>query len=223
MRDDDLARFSLELITVADGFYDKKNLAAEVVLIYFNALRDYDLDSVIQALGEHVRTPGRCNFFPKPGSLIELIEGTKAAAAMRAWSKVDKAIRSYGRNRSVVFDDPVIHAVVDEMGGWLKLCETGSERDLEFAKNNFCKRYEALGRPTDYPAVLLGALDLDAIKFGRPTRQPVCVGNVRLAMEVLRVGQVRAEGQAVLLAAPVGSVSTGRAATGQAVCGRSST
>ncbi len=211
MNDDDLARFSLELITVADGFYDKKNLAAEVVLIYFNALRDYDLDAVIQALGDHVRTPGRCNFFPKPGSLIELMDGTKATAAMRAWSKVDKAIRSYGRNRSVVFDDALIHAVVDEMGGWLKLCETGSERDLEFLKNNFCKRYEASGRPTDYPAVLMGALDWDAIKFGRPTRQPVCVGNVQLAMEVLKLGQIPEERQVVLLEAPAHSVSTGQA------------
>lgn len=202
MREEELARFSLELITVADGFYDKKNLAGEVVLIYFNALRDYDLDAVIQALGEHVRTPGRCNFFPKPGSLIELIEGTKATAAMRAWSKVDKAIRSYGRNRSVVFDDAVIHAIVDEMGGWIKLCETGSERDLEFLKNNFCKRYEASRPTTDYPAVLLGALDWDSIKFGRPARQPVCVGNVQLAMEVLRLGQGHGERQAVLLAAP---------------------
>lgn len=211
MNDDDLARFSLELITVADGFYDKKNLAAEVVLIYFNALREYDLDAVIQALGVHVRTPGRCNFFPKPGSLIELIDGTKATAAMRAWSKVDKAIRSYGRNRSVVFDDALIHAVVDEMGGWLKLCEAGSERDLEFLKNNFCKRYESSGRPTDYPAVLMGALDWDAIKFGRPTRQPVCVGNVQLAMEVLKLGQIPEERQVVLLAAPAHSVSTSQA------------
>ncbi len=188
MKDADLKRFSLELITIAEAFYDKK-LAPEAVMIYFDALREYEIEAVVAALREHVKTPGRCNFYPKPGNIEEIIVGTKATAALRAWTKVERAIRAHGGYRSVVFDDPLVHLVLDEMGGWVRLCEVGSDKDLEFQRNLFCKRYEATNRAESYPAVLRGVLDTEAIKHGRTPSQPVLLGNADLSRQVLLLGK----------------------------------
>ncbi len=189
MRDTDLQRFSLELLTITEAFYERRKLAPEAVLIYFDALREYDLEAVIAALRRHVKTPGRCDFFPKPGNIEELIVGTKATAALRAWTKVERAIRSHGGYRSVVFDDPVVHAVLDEMGGWVRLCEVGSEKDLEFQRNVFCKRYETTSRAEAYPAVMRGVLDIEAIKYGRKPSEPVLLGNEAISRQVLMLGR----------------------------------
>lgn len=187
MKDEDLKRFSMELITIADAFYDKK-LAPEAVMIYFEALREYEIEAVIAALREHVKTPNRCNFYPKPGAIEELIVGTKATASMRAWTKVERAIRAHGAYRSVVFDDPLIHVVLDEMGGWIRLCEVGSEKDLEFQRNLFCKRYEVTGKAEGYPAVMRGVLDREAIKCGGEQSRPLFLGNEEMSRQVMQLG-----------------------------------
>jgi hypothetical protein len=193
VKDADLKCFSLELITIAEAFYDKK-LAPEAVMIYFDALREYELGAVIAALREHVKTPGRCNFYPKPGNIEELIVGTKATAALRAWTKVERAIRTQGAYRSVVFDDAAVHLVIDEMGGWVRLCETGSEKDLEFQRNVFCKRYEATNKLDAYPAVMRGVLDSEALKHGRAPSPPVLIGNEELSRQVMQLGSVSTSG-----------------------------
>lgn len=137
----DLERFSQELVTVGVAFYDK-TVGPAVVVAYWEALKDYPLDKVVAALGQHVRTPGRCKFFPRPGDLIELIDGTAGAVAAQMWLLVDEQIRSAGRYVSVEFEDPVTAQVIEEMGGWTAVCSAESEKDLSFKRQEFVKRYE---------------------------------------------------------------------------------
>ena len=42
--------------------------------------------------------------------------------AQQAWSKVLNAVRRMGGDATVIFDD-LIHSVIDDMGGWVRLCE----------------------------------------------------------------------------------------------------
>lgn len=137
----DLERFSQELVTVGVAFYEK-TVGSAVVVAYWEALKDYPLDQVVAALGQHVRTPGRCKFFPRPGDLIELIDGTAGAVAAQMWRLVDEQIRSAGRYVSVEFEDPVTAQVIEEMGGWTAVCSAETERDHDFRRLEFLKRYE---------------------------------------------------------------------------------
>lgn len=149
MRDEDLETFSKELLTIGEVFYEKKDknqLAPEVVMLWFDALREHALQDVLRALRTHVKTPVRCKFWPKPGDIEELICGSRATAALEAWTKVDGAVRQQGRYRSVVFDDPMIHAVLAAMGGWQAICDVATERDMQFQRQEFCRRYEDFGR-----------------------------------------------------------------------------
>ncbi|MFO0207809.1 MAG: DUF6475 domain-containing protein, partial [Betaproteobacteria bacterium] len=101
-----------------------REITPEVTAIYWAALAPYDLGAVRQAFDRHVRNPDAGQFLPKPADLIRMLGGTTADSAMQAWAKVEKAIRRVGGHESVVFDDALIHRCIDDMGGWVKVCDT---------------------------------------------------------------------------------------------------
>jgi len=67
---------------------------------------------------------------PKPADIIRAIKGNSQTQSLQAWSKVEDAIRLVGPYRSVVFDDLAIHGVLQEMGGWVKLCQALGKNSL---------------------------------------------------------------------------------------------
>lgn len=67
MNKSDFDDFSKLLVGVAEAL--EKNLSAERVAIYFNALFSLELAQIRFALSEHVK---RSVFFPKPREIIEL-------------------------------------------------------------------------------------------------------------------------------------------------------
>ena len=131
------------------------------------------MEQVKQALFEMMQTH---KFVPKPAEIIEYIEGQPERLTQVAWSKVRDAISEIGRYRSVVFDEPAIHAAIDGMGGWVKLCER-LKLDTDYVRESndadlfkeFKARYLAFNG--QYPAMLIGAADqpkLEAKKNIRP-------------------------------------------------------
>lgn len=141
MKPEDLTAFTIELQALAKGYYDRE-LQAETIIWYFEDLQHHTLEQVRYALRLHVRTPSRCNFFPKPGNLEELLAASGSERSSEAWVAVDRAIRHHGRYMSVQFDDGLIAGVIDRMGGWAAICSAESERELLAKKVDFCRRYE---------------------------------------------------------------------------------
>jgi hypothetical protein len=191
VKEEDLEAFSKELLTIGEAFYekrDKSQIAPEVVMIYFDALREHSLHDVLRALRAHVKTPTRCKFWPKPGDIEELISGSRATASLEAWTKVEAAVRRQGRYRSVVFDDALIHAVLDDMGGWSCVCEVATEKDMQFQRQEFCRRYEGMRSTRGFPAVLLGVLDAEALRMDMGMSPPTLIGNAAQAEAVFREG-----------------------------------
>lgn len=141
MKPEDLKAFTVELQALAKGYYDRE-LQAETIIWYFEDLRHHTLERIRHALRLHVRTPGRCNFFPKPGNLEELLEASGSERSSEAWVAVDRAIRHHGRYMTVHFDDGLIAEVIEQMGGWAVICSAETERELLAKKADFCRRYE---------------------------------------------------------------------------------
>ena len=141
MKAEELQAFTVELQALAKGYYDKE-LQPETIIWYFEDLQHYTLEQVRQALRMHVRTPGRCNFFPKPGNLAELLEASGSERSSEAWVAVDRAVRHHGRYMTVHFDDGLIADVIEQMGGWAVICSAETERELLAKKADFCRRYE---------------------------------------------------------------------------------
>jgi hypothetical protein len=111
---------------------------------------------------------------------------------MQAWSVVDKAVRMVGPYQSVVFDDPIIHRTLDDMGGWIKLCNTGREEDYKFQGIEFARRYRAYvisgGVGADYPRYLIGMAECENGSRGLKTSPPMLIGNQESCQRVLLGG-----------------------------------
>ena len=110
---------------------------------------------------------------------------------MLAWGKVHEAMSAVGAYQDVVFDDPAIHAVVDDLGGWPKLCWS-EIKDLGYIQKRFCDGHKAYtGRGEfAYPRRLMGDRSPDdtwAAKGLEPPR-PALVGDREKAALVYQGG-----------------------------------
>lgn len=170
--------------TITSGFVD----------VFFDALANYPLEDVRRGLNAHVQNPDSGQFPPKPADIVRLIDGTSQDQGMVAWSMVDKAVRRVGPYQSVVFPDPIIHRVLDDMGGWIKLCNIGSEEDYKFQGLEFAKRYRALvvtgGVGADYPKYMIGIAEADNSARGLQVEHcPMLIGSEEKCRLVYQSGK----------------------------------
>lgn len=188
MVDHELPEFSRTLLAVAD--YYGKELSENVVDLYWNGLREYDLASVKRALWAHARNPDSGQFMPKIADVARVMQGRTDDQAAIAWSKVNQAVRRVGTYQCVVFDDPVIHRVIADMGGWVLI---GSKDDKEwpFVAREFETRYRGYrmrDETPEYPPVLIGMANAHNGQQGFRLNPPILVGDERKAQLVLQNG-----------------------------------
>lgn len=120
-----------------------KTLHELVLNIWWGVFENREFQHIKNALEAHVVHPDKGQYLPKPADVVELLEGSHESQALQAWALVAKSIRCIGSYESVVFPDTLIHAVIDDMGGWVALCKTGEE-ELPFRARVFEKRYQSL-------------------------------------------------------------------------------
>ena len=185
MRADDFDAFR-ELLGEVHDFY-RQPVSSFVADVWWNAMRPYDLDTVRKALSRHVMNPDSGQFVPKPADVVKMLGGTTKDAALVAWSRVQKAIRDFGTWATVVFDDPVIHRTIEDLGGWTWLGDQ-SEDELPFVEKRFCDHYRAHKTRglADYPPKLMGRIDTANLAAGYEAMAPTLIGDPRLCERVLR-------------------------------------
>lgn len=172
------------------GEYYGKTVSPGLISMYWQGLEKYDLSALREAFNRHVNNPDSGQFMPKIADVARMLGGTSNDKALVAWAKVDKAIRQVGTYRSVVFDDPLIHRVLQEMGGWISL---GSKREDEwpFVAKEFENRYRGYamrGERPEYQPVLIGISDAHNEKAGFKAEPPMLIGNEDKAVEVMKLG-----------------------------------
>lgn len=189
MRPDQYPAFS-DTLTSALSFY-RADVTPFMLDVWWQACRGFDLEQVAKALTAHAMDPDHGHFAPKPADIVRQLGGTATDRAMLAWGKVMDAIQSVGAYTDVVFDDAAIHAVVEDLGGWPKVCR-GEMKDLGYLQHRFCEAHRAYaGRKVfDYPRALRGARDPDESYTARglPVPKPAVVGNREQAREVYTMG-----------------------------------
>ena len=156
-----------------------KEVSPMILRIWFEALRQYDLKAVKDALARHLLNPDNGQFLPKPADVVKLIGGTTVDSALEAWAEVDKAVRHVGTYQSVQFADPIIHKVIQDMGGWVRL-GSRSEDEWAFVAKEFQTRYRGIktvNAPVDAPKVLTGITDQQNALAGiNYQSKPVLIG-----------------------------------------------
>lgn len=169
-----------------------KEAQPEDLKLWLNLLGDYDPLVIGEALKAHAKNPDGGKWIPRPADIIGLIEGKSADRASIAWTKVDKAIRSVGVYPSVVFDDPVIHLVIEDMGGWIKLGNQ-TEKEWPFIARDFEKRYGEYANRPRLPRpikMLTGLADSSNSAEGHKLAiEPMLIGNTQSAQRLYENGR----------------------------------
>ena len=111
-----------------------------------------------------------------------------------AWAKVVKAAKTIGAYSSVTFDDPYIHAVIPDMGGWVALCQTDVD-ELPFRERDFVAKYRAYrSKPASELAFvpkLTGLIDQHNKPRGHEEEPVALIGKQDRAQRVLEKGSNR--------------------------------
>ena len=142
--------------------------------LYWKVLEPFTDEQCEKAFQEIIYS---CKFFPKPVDFLEILNGKKANRATEAWLEALNSIKRIGNYQSVKFSDPVIHSVVQAMGGWPQLCMMES-KDEHWKQKEFERLYEVIAsREGKHPDYLPGTHEIENFRTGFE-REP----------EVVRVG-----------------------------------
>lgn len=182
-----------EVWTAAYAVYGK-TVSDPMLDVVFNALSAYSLRDIRAGLSGHIKNPDSGQFPPKPADVIKHISGNSQSAAGEAWAKVDYAVRCVGNYRSVVFDDPKIHAAIERLGGWVKVSMTEND-EYPFLQNHFMKLYQGftVQPPEVFPRKLLGTCEhqnsqMSGFLRGQAKNEPALIGDPEKAKQVYQGG-----------------------------------
>lgn len=189
MVDRDRIRFVTLLTGISD--YYGKPLSKTTIALYWQGLRQYDYEGIEKAMWQHTQTPDECGrWMPTISDLTKMMHGRTADQASLAWSKVNLAVRQVGVYVDVVFDDPIIHRALADMGGWAAL-GMKEEKEWPFVAKEFENRYRGYKmndqRP-DYPRVLVGMANAQNEAAGRPLQGARLIGDRDMCLAVKRGG-----------------------------------
>ncbi len=189
MQPNEFEAFAKQMMVVGELY--KTPVSELLAELYWTSLEGYEFADIKRAIKQHINNADQGRFMPKPADLVKIIDGSGQAKAQLAWSKVAKAIARIGHYKTVVFDDPLIHRVIDDMDGWCRLCMV-TDKELPFKAREFEQRYTSylLKPPMEYPKQLSGYTEQhnSAHSFPEHVKLPLAVGNQQKAQAVLENG-----------------------------------
>lgn len=177
--------------------YYRQDATPFLLNVWENACSGFDLEQVRAALMNHMGHPERGEFAPRISSIVRVIAGTGVDRAITAWGMVFQTMQRVGAWQDVLFRDPVIHAVINDMGGWPKVART-EDKELSYTQHRFMELYRSMSeRGFDgYPRMLRGdrASDEEFERKGLPPPAPVMIGDpVECAEVYAKGGEPRAQ------------------------------
>lgn len=170
MTGNDLEAFGNVMKGLAEIFDTKMPMSPVKIELYYKALEDLTIEQVKSAAAQMVKTREYPSF-PKPAEFRKQLGASDADRPQLAWAKVDLAVRTKGPYQNVRFDDPVIHSVINAMGGWAALCSC-SDRDWPWRQKDFEKLYPVMARQPQHDTQLIG------IHGRQPEKQPALIGEL---------------------------------------------
>lgn len=158
-----------------------------VLSAYKKSLSDYSIEQIEQSFGYAIN---ELQWFPKPVELRQFIErgpGDIEDIALVEADKVVNAIREAGYYNSVVFDDPVTMAVIQQgWGGWMKVCDL-KEDEVKWFRKDFAKIYKAYSNQgiKQYGHLIGFHEEHNVERFPEFVPPTVLIGDVEKAQKVL--------------------------------------
>lgn len=178
------------LLTDVLAYYGK-DCSEFTLTVWWGAMQTFSYEQVSRALQKHATDPERGQFAPKVADIVRVLQGTTTERAALAWGKAHDAMSRVGAYTDVVFDDPAIHAVVEDLGGWPKVCRWPVE-ELSYLQHRFQESHKAYTErgKFEYQRRLGGdrSPDHEYERRGFAVPCPVLIGNRERAIAVLKNG-----------------------------------
>jgi len=173
-----------EYLTALCEIHDKQ-ISPLLASLYWKVLEPFTDEECEKAFKALIY---KSRFFPKPVEFVEIIKGTSSDQATSAWLEVLATVKRVGQYQSVMFSDPLIHSVIESMGGWVRLAG-GMKTDEEIWKQKeFERLYNVLSKnPRDkMPSYLPGLCEIQNTANGYDVRDEIVkIGNDK---EVSKIG-----------------------------------
>jgi hypothetical protein len=200
MREADKAEFAACMVACGEYYRQPEKMSKVILSLWWDALQEYDLDTIKRAMSMHMRDHDRGRFMPLLADLMRWIEGDTTDRARAAWDIAREAVRNVGPYQSVAFDDPMVAEVIEQCGGWNRLCSL-EEEEIKWTEKEFVAKYSGAlsnGRKSNHRGVLWGIADTANMAQGLTqwVRQPIPVGHDKDA------AQQRARQAMMAIAAP---------------------
>lgn len=161
MTDIDKREFAAKMAILSEVFDDAREISKLKMEVYFRALEKYEIDQISKAISAMI-TERIYPSFPKPAEIVREIEGKKEDKGALAWIQVLGALRHCGVWDSAKFSDPVIHSVIQAMGGWIELGETLTVDQEKWKGKEFERLYAIMSaRGGKHPGYLVGIHERD--------------------------------------------------------------
>ena len=196
MNKNDYNKFAKDITLLAE--IHGKTISSAMIGLYFKTMEKFDIVDVNRAINGAAST---LKFFPKPAELIELIGGKVEDRAEVELAKVIDAVRKHGAYSSIVFDDPVTMAVIQQgFGGWIKMCEDMLENEIKWFRKDFVKVYQAYhAQSVKTFGKLLGVHESQSRIEGREySSGPVLIGDPSKANKVLEYKPEKAPSEKIM-------------------------
>ncbi len=142
MTDTDRREFTELMQALAASFNRESSVA--FLTGYWIGLNDISIQALKTAAAAALQSS---KFMPSPAELRELAGVIRAEdRALLAFGYLDKAVRLHGYYHSVDFDDPIMNATINALGGWEKVCDTPDSEFDSFFRKRFIEHYAAYAR-----------------------------------------------------------------------------
>lgn len=155
----------------------KQTLSEFMLDMYYAILKDYEYEQVERAI-KKVMSNYKYSTLPKPADILEYLEGTRDDKALIAWLQAKEAVSKGGYYASIVFKDPIIAHVLNELGGWQEFC-CAQIKDLPFIEKRFLDMYRLLEkREIKENVKLIGYIELHngEVGFTDKIPDPIMIG-----------------------------------------------
>ena len=187
MQEEDRQKFAALMIGLAENY--GQAFTAEGITLRFKILAPYPI-SEVEAAAYSLLATRKYTTMPTVADFLERLGGGSVEdKAEVACSKALEAATVHGAYRSVVFDDPVLQAVINNnFGGWAKFCQAEYDKWL---RKDFCEAYAAYSRQgfAEY-GYLPGLCEIEnsAKGLGQFVEPPAMIGAAEGCKAVLRGG-----------------------------------
>ena len=151
------------ILGLSEVFTPDKEFSGSRMDIYWNVFKNWEDEKFIRAC-ELVLSSKTISTFPLPAEIVEQ-DGSIADESLANWLISREVAENVGRNKTVVFDNPVIHSVINAMGGWATFC-TCPERERPFKQREFERLYKLFKDRGDHPDRVSGIYESSQITWG---------------------------------------------------------